>query len=424
MLASAADARASYVAAVYQDLLYRDVDAAGKAYWVDRLEQGELIDGLAASIVHSREFLVDKINAAYAAILARTPDRQGLDYWIERSGEQLEAGLLAADEFYERVGGNDQAYIQAVYQAALGRPADEAGQEHWFSELAAGHPRAEIVSEVTHSLEAEHRLVEQDYQRIFQRAADPSGLAHWSGQLAAGISNDEVLIEIVTSADYFKEKTGEPVTVVPTTSTLSWWATDNAQINARAQQGAVDLMFVGDSITAGWNIAGFGTNVWNEYYAGRNAMNAGIRGDETQSLLWRLEHGNLDNVQPKLVVLMIGTNNLSANDSPADVASGVQAVLDVLRARLPESKILLMGILPRGETANDPLRHEVAATNSLLVNMADGKTVYYRDIGQALLSADGSFLPGVVFPDYTHLTQSGYEIWASEIEPLVKALVG
>ncbi len=83
-----------------------------------------------------------------------------------------------------------------------------------------------------------------------------------------------------------------------------------------------------------------------------------------------------------------------------------------------------MGILPRGETESDPLRHEVTATNSLLVNMADGKSVYYLDIGQALLSADGSFLPGVVFPDYTHLTQSGYEIWASEIEPIVNAIAG
>lgn len=424
MLASAADAQASYVAAVYHDLLGRDVDAAGKAYWIDRLEQGELIDGVAASIVHSREFLVNRINAVYAEILARTPDRQGLEYWLGKSGDQLEAGLLAADEFYERVGDNDQAYIQAAYQAVLGRPAEETAQEHWLSELAAGRSRAAVASELTHSQEAEQRLVEQDYQRVFQRTADPSGLAHWTTQLTAGATNQDVLTDFAATGDYFNEKTGQPITTVPTTSPLNWWAADNERINQRAQQGNVDLMFVGDSLTAGWNMPGFGTNVWNQYYAGRNAMDAGIRGDETQSLLWRLEHGNLDNVRPKLVVLMIGTNNLSASDSPANVASGVQAVLNVLRARLPESKILLMGILPRGETANDPLRQEVAATNSRLVDMADGKTVYYMDIGQSLLGADGRFLPGVVFPDFTHLTQSGYEIWASQIEPTVKSIVG
>jgi len=116
--------------------------------------------------------------------------------------------------------------------------------------------------------------------------------------------------------------------------------------------------------------------------------------------------------------------DISAYDSPEDIASGVRAIVDTLGSQLPETKILVMGILPRGETADNPLRQEVEAANALISKFADGKTVFYMDIGSSLLGADGEFLPGVVFPDYTHLTKSGYEIWASAIEPTIKAIVG
>ena len=423
MLSSGAGALATYVGALYGDLLGRAADASGQTYWAGRLEQGVNFREAAASIVRSREYIVDRIDAAYAAVLARGPDRDGLNYWLEQSEDRLDSGLLAADEFYARVGGNDRAFIQAAYQIVLERPAEQAAQQYWSAELAAGGSRSDFILSLIHSRESEQRRISDDYQRVFQRTGDESGIAFWQKQIAGGTTNDEVLTDFVCAAEYFKQRTGEPITATPVKSTLSWWSTFDDQINARAQKGNIDLMFVGDSITAGWDYAGFGINVWSKQLAGPNVMLSGIPGDETQTLLWRLEHGDLDHVRPKLTVLMIGTNNIRANDSPADVASGVRAVVDTLRRHLPETKILVMGIPPIGETLDEPFRRAVAATNALLVGVADGKTVYYLDIGPALVDANGRFLPGVIQRDFTHLTESGYQIWASAIEPIVKAVV-
>ncbi|HEV7226386.1 MAG TPA: DUF4214 domain-containing protein, partial [Pirellulales bacterium] len=424
LLSNASDALASYVAAIFHDLLGRDVDAASQAYWVGRLEQGEAIGDMAANVVHSREYLVDRIDAAYMQILGRPADQSGLDYWLQHTDEQAEIGLLASDEFYARVGRSDQAFANAVYQILLGRPVENAGLRYWLGELQAGVSRSTVADRVPQSREGLERLVGDDYQQVFGRPADQAGFAYWTDRLAGGMSNDEALTEFVSTADYFKQQTGLPLTVVPTAGPWSWWQSFNDKINARVRQGNVDLMFVGDSITADWGAAGFGANAWAKYYSGLNAMEAGIPGDETQTALWRLEHGNLDDLHPKLVVVMLGTNDVYAGDSPDDIAAGVRAVVDSLHSQLPESKILVMGILPIGQAASNPLRQVITAANALISGAADGSSVFYLDIGTAYLDANGTFLPGVVQPDYTHLTEEGYGIWASAIEPMVDAVLG
>lgn len=424
LLSTTSDAPANYVASIFHVLLGRNVDAASEAYWVGRFEEGEALHDMVAQIVQSREYRSDDINAAYAGILGRPADPAGLDYWLTQSDEQAEIGLLASDEFYARVARSDQAFVDAAYQTLLGRPADDAGMQHWLAELSQGASRSAVMVRVTLSRERLERLVNDDYQQVFGRAADQSGLAYWTQQLAGGESNDDLLTGFVSTDVYVKQRTGLPPTAIPTMGPWSWWQSYNDRINARVQQGNVNLMFVGDSITAGWNIAGFGLNAWNKYYAGQNAMEAGIPGDETQTALWRLEHGNLDNIQPKLVVVMLGNNNISAGNSPDDIAAGVRAVVDELHNRLPDSKILVMGILPCGQTAINPLRQRIAAANALISELANGSSVFYLDIGAAYLDANGTFLPDVVQPDYTHLTNKGYEIWASAIEPMVKAAVG
>ena len=107
-------------------------------------------------------------------------------------------------------------------------------------------------------------------------------------------------------------------------------------MNQRVKQGKVDLLMIGDSITHGWE--GAGKEVWQKFYAKRNAVNLGISGDQTQHVLWRLENGNLDGIQPKLAVLMIGTNN-AAGGNPQEIAAGVRAIVERLRAKLPQTKI-------------------------------------------------------------------------------------
>ena len=141
------------------------------------------------------------------------------------------------------------------------------------------------------------------------------------------------------------------------------------KINARVKQGHVDLIFLGDSITHFWTSEGYwkndGTEVWNKFYGKRNAVNMGVRGDWTQHVLWRLDHGNIDGIAPKLAVLMIGTNPIGV-DPPEDVAEGVKAIVEKLRAKLPQTKVLLLGLLPRGETQEDRFRQLTTKTNEII----------------------------------------------------------
>ncbi len=120
-------------------------------------------------------------------------------------------------------------------------------------------------------------------------------------------------------------------------------------MNDRVKKGNVDLLFIGDSITHFWETAApaGGAEVWKKYYAKRNAVDLGIAGDGTGQVLWRLRNGNIDGISPKLAVLMIGTNN-SWRSSPEDIAAGVKAVVADLRTKLPQTKVLVLAIFPRG----------------------------------------------------------------------------
>lgn len=176
----------------------------------------------------------------------------------------------------------------------------------------------------------------------------------------------------------------QPATAVPVPRDGDWHKR-HEQINARATQGDVDLIFLGDSITQGWN----DNAVWKKYYGSRKAMNAGIGGDQTQHVLWRLDNGNIDGIKPKLAVIMIGTNNSGGNTSE-DIAAGIKAIVARLRAKLPETKILLLGIFPRGDKPDNRQRQVNIKANELAKTAADGENVVYLDIGDKFLSSDGA----------------------------------
>ncbi|HEY2839225.1 MAG TPA: platelet-activating factor acetylhydrolase IB subunit [Pirellulales bacterium] len=199
------------------------------------------------------------------------------------------------------------------------------------------------------------------------------------------------------------------------------WMQRHQSFNERAKQGDVDVIFLGDSITQGWE-GKDAAPIWNKYYGARKAMNAGIGGDRTQHVLWRLENGNIAGIKPKLAVIMIGTNNAGANTSE-DIAAGIKAIVAKLRDKLPETKILLLGIFPRGETPADKARQVNIKANELAKTVADNKSVFYLDIGDKFLGPDGS-LSKDIMPDRLHLSGAGYEIWAKSTEPKVSELLG
>ena len=184
-----------------------------------------------------------------------------------------------------------------------------------------------------------------------------------------------------------------------------------------AKRGGIDLLFLGDSITDGWR--GGGKAVWDKYYASRHAANFGIGGDRTQHVLWRIEHGEVDGIKPRVVALMIGTNNTKQNgrdiNTVPDIVQDITVIVEELRARLPESKILLLAIFPRGEKG-DPIRDQIKDINTTIAKLDNGRTIKYLDIGPKFLEPDGT-LPRDMMPDLLHPNAKGYQIWADAIEP-------
>ncbi|TWT79624.1 GDSL-like Lipase/Acylhydrolase [Planctomycetes bacterium CA13] len=190
--------------------------------------------------------------------------------------------------------------------------------------------------------------------------------------------------------------------------------------NKRIKEGNVDLLMIGDSITHGWERAG--SEVWLKYYGHRNAVNLGIGGDRTQHVLWRLENGNIDNISPKLAVLMIGTNNCRSN-TPEEIAEGVDVIVTKLRTELPQMKVLVLAIFPRGEDDTHPGRQVNMKANELIEKQADGEMVHFLNINSAFLTED-RILTREVMPDLLHPREKGYGIWAEAMEPTIVKLMG
>jgi lysophospholipase L1-like esterase len=192
----------------------------------------------------------------------------------------------------------------------------------------------------------------------------------------------------------------------------------------RAALGNVDVLFLGDSITQGWE--GNGKDAWAKHFEPLKAANFGIGGDRTQHVLWRITAGKeLEGISPKAAVLMIGTNNAGSNTAE-EIAAGVEAIVKELRRQKPEMKVLLLGVFPRAarpgkelkgadRVAADGLSKKIPEVNERIARLDDGKMVRYLDIGKKFLDADGG-LSKDVMPDYLHLSPKGYEIWAEAIK--------
>jgi lysophospholipase L1-like esterase len=201
-----------------------------------------------------------------------------------------------------------------------------------------------------------------------------------------------------------------------------------------AKKGDIDILFMGDSITDWWRNPG-GTNrpggpngayagkpVFDKYFGSLKIANFGIAGDTTQGVLWRLQNGEGQGYTPKVVMLMIGTNNTMRN-SPPQIAEGVAAVVAELRKDFPDARILLLAIFPRsGPTSR--VRSQITEVNATISKLDDGQHVFYLDIGPKFLNADGTISRDIM-SDGLHPTTQGYEIWAQAVkDPLAKMLDG
>ncbi len=210
--------------------------------------------------------------------------------------------------------------------------------------------------------------------------------------------------------------------------TQAGWKKRHEAFVERSKKGNVDVLFVGDSITQGWE--GAGKKVWAERFGKWNAANLGIGGDRTQHVLWRITEGKeLEGIDPKVIVMMIGTNNFGSN-TPEQIAEGVKAILAEFHKQKPHAKVLLLGVFPRSGkkpadpmvVAKDELNTKTPAVNAIFKTFDDGKMVKYLDIGSKFLDDMGG-LPKTTMPDFLHLSEKGYTIWADAISATVEEMV-
>jgi lysophospholipase L1-like esterase len=204
------------------------------------------------------------------------------------------------------------------------------------------------------------------------------------------------------------------------------WMNRHDKFVDMAKKGNIDVLFLGDSITDAWGGEGHGRSngakVFAQEFEPLHAANFGIGGDQTQHVLWRIQNGELDGIQPKAVMLMIGTNNLRSNRA-AEIADGIKAIVQEIHKKSPRTRVLLLGVFPRGEKPN-PQREKIKEINSTISRLDDGgKTVKYLDIGDKFLEPDGTISKDIMY-DYLHLTAKGYQIWAAAVKGPINQLLG
>jgi len=189
---------------------------------------------------------------------------------------------------------------------------------------------------------------------------------------------------------------------------------------AAAQQGNIDLLLHGDSITDWW-LQEANKPVFDKYFGSLRTANFAVAGDTTQGVLWGLRNGEGQGFQPKAVMLMIGTNNTGPNTAP-EIAEGVGAVVMEMRRDFPNAKILLLAVFPRS-LPGDPVRDKIAEVNRIIAKLDDQQHVFYMDIGSKFLDEKGVFLPDSFRPDNLHPQAKGYDIWGQAVSAKLAELM-
>jgi beta-glucosidase len=203
--------------------------------------------------------------------------------------------------------------------------------------------------------------------------------------------------------------------------TIWWLPRHEEKLAEKNAMERVDLVFLGDSITQAWEKEG--ADVWQAFYQPRHALNLGFNGDKTENVLWRLAHGEIDNIQPKLLVLLVGTNNAGHRmDKAEDTALGIKQILSVLAEKLPQTKILLLAIFPRSAKPIQKLRLLNEEVNQLIRTYADDERVFFHDINHVFLDEKGR-LTSNIMSDFLHPNASQYQIFAEAIEPYIVELM-
>ena len=207
------------------------------------------------------------------------------------------------------------------------------------------------------------------------------------------------------------------------------------QLVDKARRGGIDVYFEGDSITRRWGTSDAPYrdlfDSWRRNFFGWNAANFGWGGDTVQNILWRLTNGELDDVHPKVIVLLAGTNNIGAEPRQGvagqvveDVSGGIAAIVSVMRRKAAGATVILTGVtLRRDRDGGMSLRPTIEAINTRLASLADGRSIRYIDINSRLAEKGGGLIAGMTV-DGLHLSPAGYQVWADALKPIFAEILG
>jgi len=216
---------------------------------------------------------------------------------------------------------------------------------------------------------------------------------------------------------------------VPRTDANSMTA--HAELLEKAKTGGIDVYFVGDSIARRWGAIDYPQLLanWKENFFGWNAADFAWGADRTEHILWRLENGELDGVNPKVIVVLAGTNNVGPRPGPlgsdakiADITRGLKAIIDICQRKAPAATIIMTAIFPRND--NMAVMAEINQINANVSRMADGKRVRFLNVNDKLADANGVLFDGMMNADKLHPALKGYQVWADGLTPILTALLG
>ncbi|MDX2017498.1 MAG: family 16 glycoside hydrolase [Planctomycetota bacterium] len=279
-----------------------------------------------------------------------------------------------------------------------------------------------LVHELNGFVVVDVELWSEEFNAVHQKSKWP-GMPEWGkrakGRIALQDHGDEVWFRNI------KVRSLENAAAKPAAKADANWQKKFSDLNTRCEAPGAPVVFLGDSITEGWLNAG--KALWQERFASRGAINLGIGGDRTQHVLYRLREGHLARLKamgekgPRAIVLLIGTNNSNGSDhSSEEIAEGITAIVRELRSGLPQSKVVLMSILPRGDRPSPQREKNARASELALTALKGDAMVVPLDLKSAFVTADGT-LRSDLMPDKLHLSEGGYRAWADAVTPMLES---
>lgn len=321
-----------------------------------------------------------------------------------------------------------------------GGPDDKTTYSRKYNRSAAAIESVRRAGELAAKLADDKQVFWLDVNYVFLR---PDGTVNTdlmpdmihpnaAGAEARAQAIEPLLSQLMGDKPLVEAQTNTAVVPVPKLEECGYdWYGRHAEILKIKEAINPDLVFIGDSITHGWggqpkaSFAHAQKNTLDAVFPGHRCLNLGFGWDRTQNVLWRLDHGELDSLHPRAVILHIGTNNTgetsnARRNTPEEIVAGIRQIIIRIRSKTPEARIILMAVFPRGQNAADPFRLQINQINQLLAaEFGNTPGIAVLDIGPKLAQPDGTLSADIMF-DFLHLTDKGYQIWADALVPLLK----